>query len=238
MPMALRYAAPISVSEATLPAAHRRSRLFAEFLDCVRLLASARPWPWPWREVRSGWGPWRITTQAALSLASCSGTAQIPGETWKAALSLSRSAEQLQFSAGTWSEWSKAWRPLAMEAPRRGSLAAPLFWDTWLSMPSGSFVMRPLDYIYLRTTDPEPSIVYNILSAADDRNAKVERPAGCKEDQDRYAGCCRKADAKALQVLPRKPSSPRLGWSLGSGCRAALVPKGCRRRDSLPPMLG
>ena len=120
MPMALRYAAPISVSEATLPAAHRRSRLFAEFLDCVRLLASARPWPWPWREVRSGWGPWRITTQAALSLASCSGTAQIPGETWKAvgrgrlgfrvfcpgllclksglqaALSLSRSAEQLQ----------------------------------------------------------------------------------------------------------------------------------------------
>lgn len=47
--------------------------------------------------------------------------------------------------------------------------------DTWLSMPAGSFVMRPLDYIYLRSTDPEPSIVYNILSAADDRGAKVER---------------------------------------------------------------
>ncbi|CAE7650287.1 unnamed protein product [Symbiodinium necroappetens] len=53
--------------------------------------------------------------QAALGLASCSGTSRISGETWQAALSLSRSAEQLQFSAGTWSEWSKAWRPLAME---------------------------------------------------------------------------------------------------------------------------
>ncbi|CAE7353305.1 unnamed protein product [Symbiodinium natans] len=47
--------------------------------------------------------------------ASCAGTARIPAETWQAALSLCRSAEQLPFSAATWLEWSRAWRPVALE---------------------------------------------------------------------------------------------------------------------------
>ncbi|CAE7319848.1 cyaA, partial [Symbiodinium pilosum] len=47
--------------------------------------------------------------------------------------------------------------------------------DTWMNLPPDAFIMRPLDYIYLRSTDPEPSIVYNILAAADDKSTKADR---------------------------------------------------------------
>jgi len=49
--------------------------------------------------------------------------------------------------------------------------------DTYLNLPPNAFITRPVDCIYLRTSDPEPTIVYNVLGLADssEKISKTER---------------------------------------------------------------
>ncbi|CAK9069519.1 unnamed protein product, partial [Durusdinium trenchii] len=53
--------------------------------------------------------------------------------------------------------------------------------DTYLSLPPETFIVRPIDCIYLRNSDPEPTTVYNVLgfNESAEKMGKTERPAIC-----------------------------------------------------------
>lgn len=108
--------------------------------------------------------------------------------------------------------------------------------DTYLSLPPETFIVRPIDCIYLRNSDPEPTTVYNVLgfNESAEKMGKTERIEKMSQVyQDAYNNYRRQSFKKASDLFQKYV---RMSKKMGPQDSAAqLMQKRCKFYLENPP---